>query len=293
MAALLLALVAAMTPFVAEHNSVYAQEVATPSSLSNLTLSVGTLGPFAWNDYEYDTKVPSRTSSVRVTATPNILGSQVKIYTSTAVDSFTPNAGSMIDPASPNVTLSGTTVSLTAGTITYIGIEVTALDDDVDDNVDPATSVYQIQVERIPSGASSDATLMAFNLGVANTDPTVSPDFDKDVTSYTALVPNDTEEVTVVATVTSNSGAAIELKSDKDSTIANNMVMLSVGVNVITAKVTAANLEATKTYTLRVTKAAANASDDARLRSLSLSGITLSPTFKSSEPSYTARYPIE
>ena len=43
-AALLLALVAVMTPFVAENNTaVHAQQASTDSALSNLTLSVGKL----------------------------------------------------------------------------------------------------------------------------------------------------------------------------------------------------------------------------------------------------------
>ena len=208
-----------------------------------------------------------RTSSIRVTAAANISGSQVRIYTDDSTMSPGPNTS--ITPADGGPTLSGNTVSLPVG-MTFIGIEVTALDT-------TTKSVYEVQVERISSGASSDATLMEFNLG-GNID--VSPDFHKDVTSYKALVPTDEAPVTVTLAVTTGSGATVELKSDKDSTIADdNMVMLSVGVNVITAKVTAANLEATKTYTLRVTKAAGNASDDARLRSLSLSGITLSETF--------------
>ena len=273
MAALLLALVAAMTPFVAEHSPVYAQ-TATTSSLSNLTLSVGELDmPFTWDDYEYETRVSDRTSSIRVTATPNILGSQVRVYTGTDAET---QGGSGMDIDPEQATLSGNTVLLPAGTTTYIGIEVTELDDGT---TDPITSVYQVEVERISSGASNDATLSAFSLNVA----TVPPAFDPAVTSYTALVPTGTMSVTV--TVTANDTASdppptVDLASDKDSTIGvDNVVELSVGVNVITAKVTAANLETIKTYTFRVTKAAANASDDARLRSLSLSGITLSETF--------------
>ena len=55
-------------------------------------------------------------------------------------------------------------------------------------------------------------------------------------------------------------------------------VALDEGVNVITIKVTAANLVATKTYTLTVTKAASNASDDANLRALRVGGESVSLT---------------
>ena len=288
MAALLLALVAGMTPFVVEPDRVQAQ--ASPdSTLSILALSVGELAPaFNAGIYDYDTKVSNRTSSIRVTAAANILGSQVRIYTDDST--LSPGDDTSITPAPGGPTLSGNTVSIPVGT-TFIGIEVTALD--------TTTSVYQVEIERISSGASSDATLSAFSFGNDGNDNAITlspPDpvdgFDKDVTSYTALVTTNTMNVTVTATATDTVGADVDVSSDKDSTIADdNVVDLSVGVNVITAKVTAANLETEKTYTLRVTRAAANASDDARLRSLSLRGITLSPTFDPDEDMYTANVP--
>ena len=55
-------------------------------------------------------------------------------------------------------------------------------------------------------------------------------------------------------------------------------VALDEGVNVITIKVTAANLVATKTYTLTITKAASNASDDANLSALRVGGESVSLT---------------
>ena len=282
-AALLLALVATMTPFIAENNTVYAQEVVTAntdSSLSNLTLSVGKLDRslnLSDPSVGYEASVPNRTNRVRVTATPNIQGAQVTIKYSTTADAFEAGTGSLI--ADVGTIASGGSVPLIVGD-TEIGIEVKALDYDADDvDNDDLVSVYTVTVTRIESDVSKVATLSAFapEQGV-----TVSPSvFDPDVTSYTALVANATPSVTVTVTATDAAGATVELTSDKDSTIGDdNVVMLSVGVNVITAKVTAADLVTTKTYTLRVTKAAANASDDARLRSLSLSGITLSETFE-------------
>ena len=100
-AALLLALVAVMTPFVAENNTVHAQQASTDAFLSNLTLSVGKLdqplnllGGSA--TYAYTVSVPSRTNSVRVTATANILGSQVSVYT----DDATMNPGTDVEASS-------------------------------------------------------------------------------------------------------------------------------------------------------------------------------------------------
>ena len=52
-------------------------------------------------------------------------------------------------------------------------------------------------------------------------------------------------------------------------------VNLAEGLNVVTVTVEAANVVTKKTYTVTVTRAAANASDDARLRSLTVGGETV------------------
>ena len=279
MGALLLALVAAIALFVTEPGRAHAQ-ASSDATLSNLTLNVGELTPaFAAGTYSYTARVSNRTSSIRVTASPNITGSQVRIYSSSSA--FSPGDGSSVTGG----TLSGHTVSLPVGT-TYIGIEVTALDT-------TSTAVYQVAVERISSGASNDAKLSAFTINTG----TLSPGFNPDVTSYTALVPNSAATLEVTPTITVGESSTFVITSNRDSSIdtqasgAATSVDLSVGANVITTKVTAANLETTRTYTLTVTRAAGNASDDARLRSLSLTGITLSPAFKSSEITYTANVP--
>ena len=63
------------------------------------------------------------------------------------------------------------------------------------------------------------------------------------------------------------------------------------GANVITIKVDAADAIATKTYTVKLTRASATASADANLSSLSLRGVTLSPEFDSGKTSYSDRVP--
>ena len=292
MMALLLALVAGMTPFVVEPDRVHAQEASDDSTLSNLTLSVGKLDvSFTAADYDYAVSVPARTNSIRVTATPNIQGAQVKVFYEDS--SFTAeNQQSMPDDAT---LASGNTVPLPANSTRYIGIEVTALGHT---EINAQQSVYRVDVTRISADASSDAKLSALTISVG----TLSPAFKPDVTGYTALVANNRGvagspfEVTPTLSdpdgdVDPAGGATFVITSSRNDTrlVSAGTMPLSVGQNVITIKVTAENLVTKETYTLTVTRAAANASDDARLRSLSLSGgIALSPTFEPGKLVYIA-----
>ena len=70
--------------------------------------------------------------------------------------------------------------------------------------------------------------------------------------------------------------ASFTITSDKDDELAESggayTVELAEGANVITISVEAANVVTKKTYTLTVTRAAANSSDDARLSSLTVGG---------------------
>ena len=302
MVALLLALVAAMTPFVAEHNLAYAQVNAdTDSTLSNLTLSAGKLSPALDLDTPgttYAASVPHGTNSVTVTATPNILGAQVSIRYGGTLATTSAGTGTAIGSAGTAAT--GGSVPLSVGP-TVIGIEVKARDYLADDDtsttgVDESTlvSVYVVTVTRLSAGLSDKADLTGLTLtglpsggtNVTET-PSLSPSFKTTHRTYTALVSNATTSVTVTPTRVSGATLVIMPGSLTDT----GDVTLSEGRNAITIKVTAENLVNTKTYTLTVTRAAASASDDGSLKDLSLSGITLSPAFKSSTLTYTANVP--
>ena len=295
--ALLLALVATMTPFLAEPDLAHAQEtLQNDASLSNLTLSVGELTQVGGNGdtigfsaivYDYTADVPHRNTTIRVTATPNIQGSQVKINYGGSVTQGTSGSITGGTDVSP-----GASIPLAVGT-TPIGILVTALDG-------TTAYAYQVTVNRISASASSDAKLdgLSINAGA------LSPAFKKNVKSYTALVPNSRGVVgstfEVTPTIPAGANSEFVITSDKASDITTatsgqaTTVPLSVGANVITIKVTAENLVATETYRLTMTRAAANASDDARLSALRVGGLTLAPAFKSNVMAYTAgaRYSI-
>ena len=305
MVALLLSLVAAMTPFVAEDNSAYAQVNAqTDSTLSNLTLSTGELNePLnlsgASPTRAYTASVPNGTGRITVSATPNILGAQVSIKYG-AANTFTAGTTSLIAAGGNNAT--GGSVPLEVG-VTQIGIEVKALsyaatDDTATAGVDESSlvSVYTIAVTRLVAGLSNKAALTALDLVGSNaagtttnvtTTPALSPSFKKTAIGYTALVSNITDTLNVSPT-TEDNGTFVIMPGRLTTA---GTVSLSTGSNTITIKVTSENLVRTETYTLRVTRAAVNASDDASLSGLSLSRVTLSPAFKSSEEAYTANVP--
>ena len=135
--------------------------------------------------------------------------------------------------------------------------------------------------------ASDDATLSALTLSGV----TLSPSFASGTVAYTARVAHGVSSTTVVATPT-HAGASREITpADTDANAAGHQVTLTAGgETVITAEVTAQDKMTTKTYTVTVTRAAAEPpqSDDATLSALSLSGVSLSPAFASRTITYTA-----
>ena len=117
-------------------------------------------------------------------------------------------------------------------------------------------------------------------------DVDVAPAFDADTTSYAAFVPHDVDaninspavgtQDEITLTVDPASDATFKITpDDSDANTSGHQVELAEGRNVITIMVTAADAVMTKTYTLTVTRAAANASDDARLSALMLGAETV------------------
>ncbi len=82
------------------------------------------------------------------------------------------------------------------------------------------------------------------------------PEFDRDVTAYELSVDNATTAISVTPEVT-NLFASYAISADTDAEI-DGVVDLSVGANVVTITVTAADGVTTRDYTVTVTRAAAN-----------------------------------
>ena len=141
--------------------------------------------------------------------------------------------------------------------------------------------MYLLRIMRAAAGDSSSADLTGLTLADNNAAAVnFSPDVSKDVLNYSARVPNGTTTVAVTPTVSAD--ATFVVTSDRGAGKVDNttptapVVTLDTGSNAIMIKVTAQNLVATKTYTLTVTKAASNASDDASLSSLMVGGESVS-----------------
>ena len=122
---------------------------------------------------------------------------------------------------------------------------------------------HEIRVNGTAEGGttpSSDATLSGLTVTAGGTDLVT---FASGTTDYTPMVANDVAEVTVTA-MTTDSGATIEyldasdtMHTDADTAKDELQVTLAVGDTVIKVKVTAEDGNATQTYMVTVTRAAA------------------------------------
>ena len=131
-------------------------------------------------------------------------------------------------------------------------------------------------------------TLSALVVNDGNVDLTLTPTFVSGTTTYTARVASTVAEVTVTARTT-NSGESIEYLDGDDATLddagtaAGHQVAVAEGANVIKVKVTAADGNTTQTYTVTVTRAAAQDTTAPTLTSASVARSGSSTTLWFSE----------
>ena len=221
--------------------------LSTDATLSGLALSGIDFGAFSSGRTWYSASVANDVMETTVTPTVNHNGA-----------SYVIKLGGVIDDDG--------IIPLAVGS-NAISVVVTAEDG-------TTTKVYVVTVTRSVPG--TDATLSALTLSG------VTLSFDWATTQYTAEVANHVVETTVTPTVSyDGAGYQIKLNGVADD---DGVVPLSVGDNVITIEVTAAEGNASLTYTVTVTRAP---SADATLRSLTLSGVTLS--FHWATTQYSAR----
>ena len=214
---------------------------SSDARLGTLQLSGITLDAFSSDVTDYSVSVAHSVAETTVSATAADSGASVSIDPATDADSEA----------------AGHQVALAAGATTVITLTVTAADGSVQ-----ATTV------RVTRAASSDARLGTLQLSGITLDA-----FSSDVTDYSVAVAHSVAETTVSATA-ADSGASVSIDpaTDADSEAAGHQVALAAGATtVITVTVTAADGSVQAT-TVRITRAASN---DARLGTLQLSGITL------------------
>ena len=115
-----------------------------------------------------------------------------------------------------------------------------------------------------PPPPSTDATLSALVVNDGSADLTLTPTFAPGTTSYTADVANSVDEVTVTPTTTDTSATTEYLDGDDatlddaDTAKDDFQVALAVGDTVFKVQVTAEDGTTTETYTVTVTRAAAD-----------------------------------
>lgn len=141
-----------------------------------------------------------------------------------------------------------------------------------------ATKTYTVKVTR-PRTPSSDATLKT----LVPDKGTLSPAFSSSSTEYVLDVPEGTEEVNFTPTV---KDANAKVKSGEKCSLTGDTTECKIVVE--------AEDGSTKTYTVKVNKPSAppvvvppEASADATLKALDVSGYTLSPKFNSDTTNYT------
>lgn len=125
--------------------------------------------------------------------------------------------------------------------------------------------VYTVSVHRKSNDTSlKDLVVSGYN---------ISPVFNKDTTNYTLSVPYDVTEISLIATPTSNL-ANVTMTDSKNLTLGANLVKITV----------TAEDESTRIYQITVTREQDTNND---LKSLSLTGCTLSPEFSKNITSYS------
>ena len=229
-----------------------APALSTDSTLSSLVLSGVNIGAFDPATTRYTASVGNDVTETTVTPAVNHDGATYAVQLDGQVDA-------------------DGTVPLSVGE-NVVAIVVTAEDG-------KTTRTYTVAVTRAAPQLSSDAALRSLALSG------LTLAFDPATSGYTAQVANDVTETTVTPAVNHDGATyAVQLDGQVD---ADGTVPLSVGENVVAIVVTAEDGKTTHTYTVTVTRAAPTLSDDAALRSLALSGVTLA--FDPATTGYTAQ----
>ncbi len=226
------------------------------ATLANMSISTGSLAPaFAAGTNNYTVNVGGSASSITVTPT-------VTDSTSTVtVNGVMATSGTASAPIA---------LTLGANTITTL---VTAQDG--------TTNTYTIAVTVTATKALSSIATLA-NLALTN--GSLSPLFTSATTGYTANVGNNTSSIAVTPTVTDSTATISVNGITVPSGATSAPVQLNVGINTITAVVTAQD-GTTSTYITTITRAQSSIST---LAGLTLNNGSISPSFTPGTGSYTA-----
>ncbi|WP_459195422.1 cadherin-like beta sandwich domain-containing protein, partial [Wukongibacter baidiensis] len=226
-------------------------EVSDDATLSNLTISSGSLSPvFDSDTRDYTVEVSNDISSIDISPTANHSNAIITVEGDTVASGDTVN------------------VALSVGS-NEINVVVTAEDGSTTDET----------IIRVTRASSNDTTLS--NLTISS--GSLSPVFDSDTRDYTVEVSNDISSIDISPTA-NHSNAIITVEGDTVASGDTVNVALSVGSNEINVVVTAEDGSTTDETIIRVTRASSN---DTTLSNLTISSGSLSPVFDSNTRDYT------
>lgn len=252
--------VTALDPaYVSNYNIFITREKSPDSSLSNLTISRGTLTPtFNPNTVEYFVNVSNTVTSVTVTPTANVAGGRIEIFQK----NYT--SGQTSDP----ISLSPGPNSIPIYVFAPNGISV---------------SYYNIFVTRSAQGFSDNPNLSSLTTDVG---PLFA--FNANTLTYTINVLNDITAIRVKANV-QVTGTTLRINNQITTPGQfSNPISLAVGTNSISINTLAQDGAATRTYTLNVVR---RGSTNANLTDLLPSSSQLVPYFDKDKTDYIVNVP--
>lgn len=242
---------------ISTYNLTVTRSASAVSTLSSLVTTAGSLSPaFASGTSTYAVSVANGVNSTTVTPTVSDANSTVK------VNGVTVASGAASGAIALNLGANAIVTQVTA----QDGVTITS---------------YTINITRIAS-ANANLSSLTTSAGI------LSPAFASGTLSYTASVNNATASVTLMPTA-ADATATIQVNG---ATVASGSssapVLLNVGLNAITAVVTAQDGITVQTYTVNITRAG---SADDNLSALTISAGTLSPAFSAATGNYTVTVP--
>ena len=289
MGALLLALFAAMTPFVAEPEVAYAQTPSSDADLSDLSLT--------YNDGASDTKIvlspkfaAGTTSYTATTLVPHV-ATAVSVMANPNHDLAT-IVGHPDDDGDDTASAAVTWVENlgSGGTKTAIRVTVRA--------ENGTTKAYSVTVYRKRATESTNANLSSLSLGTG----TMSPSFISSQLEYNARVATNVSSVTVSYTPSDNAGGVMVVVAAADGATVdtNNPKKVNLGgvgtEGTITLAVTpeagaGANNANVKTYTMKVYRENPNLQGNVDLTGIAVNvdgtAQDLTPTFVATTTEYS------
>lgn len=247
--------------------------LSSDSTLRNLTMSnVTTFSPDFRSNITNYTAIFNRNVISTITAEANHVNASVVISPREDADAETEGHQVALTEGYNTITI---TVTAADGSIKNYTLDVWVVEDEVEDDEESRDNTLETPAQPI---IEAENTLQNLTLNNA----TLSPGFHSNTTNYTASVGQASAVTTVEARTNHSMARTVILPADADRETAGHQVALIEGDNSIFIVVIAPDGNP-RAYTIRVRR---TFSGDASLKSLQLSGVTMSSKFSAGTTSY-------